>query len=74
MNKTKESKKEITPLHWAVVEGRKEAVQLLIAKGADVNAQDERGRTPLHYAGNVEVAQLLIDNGAEKEDETQDSK
>ena len=32
-----------TPLHWAAREGHKEIVELLIAKGADVNAKDVDG-------------------------------
>ena len=43
--------------------------ELLIAKGADVNAKVAIwGRTPLHFAawnGHKEVAELLIENGAE---------
>jgi ankyrin repeat protein len=36
-----------TPLHSAVWSGRKEVVELLIAKGADVNLKASLGRTPL---------------------------
>ena len=37
----------ITPLHMAALNGHKEIVELLIAKGADVNAKAEDGETPL---------------------------
>lgn len=37
-----------TPLHWACAVGNKDAVELLLAGGADVNAADHDGRTPLH--------------------------
>jgi len=40
----------------------------LIAKGADINAKDEYGWTPLHYAaikGQKEVVELLIAKGAD---------
>jgi len=42
--------------------------ELLIAKGADINAKDEYGWTPLHYAaikGQKEVVELLIAKGAD---------
>ena len=39
-----------TPLHWAVAEGRKAMVQMLLRNGADVNAKDDAGQTPLDIA------------------------
>jgi len=39
-------------------------VQLLISRGADVNAKDKEGVTPLHHARNKEIAELLISKGA----------
>ncbi|WP_341821358.1 ankyrin repeat domain-containing protein [Wolbachia endosymbiont (group A) of Myopa testacea] len=54
-----------TPLHEAVESGCKEAVQSLIENGADVNAKTERSEdTPLHFARNAEITELLIKNGA----------
>jgi ankyrin repeat protein len=62
----------MTPLHRAVsIFGNKEAVKLLITKGADVNAQEDRfGATPLHVVftklgGNKDVVELLVANGAD---------
>ncbi len=57
-----------TPLHWAA--GRREMMELLIAKGADVNAREGHGFTPLHLVSgiigtNEECAALLIANGAD---------
>ena len=46
---------------------------MLIAKGADVNAEDEDGWTPLHGAagkGHKEIAELLIDKGADVDAKT----
>jgi ankyrin repeat protein len=40
------------PLHQAAALGDIEQVKSLIASDADVNAKDERGQTPLHYAAN----------------------
>ena len=39
-----------TPLMVALAEGQKNAVEMLLQLGADVNAQDSNGFTPLHYA------------------------
>lgn len=40
-------------------------VKLLIEKGANVNIEDFEKDTPLYVAENVEMAQLLLDNGAD---------
>jgi len=59
----------LTLLHAAAGSGQREIAELLISKGASVNAgvvEDGLG-TPLHYAthaGSGEVAELLISNGA----------
>ena len=55
-----------TPLHRAAVKGHKEVVELLIAKGADVNAKDNLGT--LRYAasgGRKEVVEVLIAAGTD---------
>ena len=58
-----------TLLHSASRSGDLELVRLLIQEGADVNAQDEDGESPLHGAmarsDNYNVARTLIENGAE---------
>ena len=61
-------RKDLTPLHAAVVGGQKKVVEFLITKGADVNAKDRGGYTPLFYAvwhNREEAAKLLLDKGAD---------
>jgi ankyrin repeat protein len=56
-----------TPLHWASGVGSKEMVCLLVAHGADVNAQAKDKQTPLHVAVDAsrkEIVGWLVDNGA----------
>ena len=67
------------PLHYAALGGRKEVAELLIAKGADVNAQlddsaGERraGDTPLDRAirlGQTETAAFLRKHGGKTGEE-----
>ena len=59
-----------TPLHYAVTNGRTEMIAYLLEQGADIDAADATGMTPLHVATVrhapdrvKEVAQLL-DAGA----------
>jgi len=55
-----------TPLHRAAENGRIDLTRLLIDKGADLNAQDNRQQTPLHCAaekGHTDPARLLIEKG-----------
>jgi len=54
-----ESLESATPRHT------KSLVYLLISHGANVNAKDKLGRTPLHLtSNNVDLAELLIEKGA----------
>jgi uncharacterized protein len=57
-----------TPLHLAMFSvNHKKIVQMLVAKGADVNAQASSGATPLYFAvirDQKDDAQLLLDKGA----------
>ncbi|MFB8787332.1 MAG: ankyrin repeat domain-containing protein [Potamolinea sp.] len=54
-----------TLLLLALRNNEQEVAQLLIAKGADVNAKNKNGETPLHLARSQEMAQLLIAKGAD---------
>ncbi|MFB0566615.1 MAG: ankyrin repeat domain-containing protein [Candidatus Aminicenantaceae bacterium] len=56
-----------TLLHIATLKGVRDIVGLLINAGYDVNATDNGGKTPLHYAaqhGHKKITELLIQNGA----------
>jgi tetratricopeptide (TPR) repeat protein len=60
--------KDLTPLELAVLGGRKDVVESLIAKGADINAKNKYGDTPLITAvfnNKTEMAELLIAKGAD---------
>jgi ankyrin repeat protein len=64
-----------SPLHlavfstWAVsAAGRAEVVRLLLEKGANVNARDREGETPLHYAARTKewgIVRSLVLAGAD---------
>ena len=69
MNPNCRNSTAITPLHEAVIGGHKDVVELLIANGAEVNAKDRMGKTPLWYLdehGEKEIADLLRRHGAVK--------
>jgi ankyrin repeat protein len=57
----------LLPLCAAAQGGNVEIIQLMVNDGADVNAKDLTGKTPLQYAkdaGNQEAANLLQELGA----------
>jgi hypothetical protein len=70
-----------SPLHLAALNGHMEVAELLIAKGADVNAMGGYGRTPLDWATSkwvrgeqlvqfgTEIADLLRKHGGKTSEE-----
>ena len=55
-------------INQAIFDGNIEAVKQHLAAGTDVNAKDDNGWTPLHFAvyyGHKEIVELLITKGAE---------
>ena len=54
-----------TPLIVATQRAHLPMVRLLLGRGANVNAKDDRGQTALMYVSNDEIARLLIQRGAD---------
>lgn len=56
-------------LHWAVDGNKPDCIQWLLDKGIQVDVEDDFGCSPLlrlaSMNGNVEVAKILIENGAD---------
>ena len=61
--------KQISALQWASLLGQTEVIELLVEKGAKVNANDSwYGTTPLHFAalfGQAESVETLLSLGAD---------
>lgn len=57
-----------TPLHLAIYFGHKDVAEVLLAKGAELNAVNDNGDTPLHKAsfiGREDLVMLLIQYNAD---------
>lgn len=55
----------MTSLHHAGKAGIAHMVELLCSKGADLNARDHLGNTPLHHSVNEATTQALLNAGAD---------
>jgi ankyrin repeat protein len=56
-----------TPLHQAVLDGKKDLVDLFLAKGAQINEPTNSGKTPLHLASEIgkrEIVEFLLEKNA----------
>lgn len=64
-----QGRRERTPLHSAAHNGKLELIRKLIEYGADIDARDKDGYTPLRFASeglkNPTVIRLLLDHGAD---------
>ena len=60
---------ENAPLHYAVGWDLTEIIELLIANGANVNAQEKRDFTPLDFAEESKTANLLRKHGGKTGEE-----
>lgn len=56
-----------TPLHAAVASGKVNCIRMIIAAGADIEAKNVDGNTPLHIAcfnGHANAVTELLNNNA----------
>src|SRR5437879_5667575 len=54
-------------MHRAALRGETKSIEMMLKLGADVNASDDQGRTPLHDAclkGHSDTVRLLLDHAA----------
>lgn len=67
VNAKNEADYDKTALHWAAEKNYRRLAKVLIAAGADINAETTWGSTPLQWAANMgsrDVADLLLAHGA----------
>jgi uncharacterized protein len=77
VNVNSRNPQKVTPLHGAVSRGDIAIAKLLLDRGADPNARQERGFTPIFSAagaGNIELMELLVKQGADLNARTDDGK
>lgn len=59
-----------TPLHWAADYGQVEVIEYLLSKGANIEAKDNFGITPLLaavYEGHANAVKVLLQRGARRD-------
>mmetsp|Transcript_38339 Transcript_38339/g.92739 ORF Transcript_38339/g.92739 Transcript_38339/m.92739 type:complete len:205 (-) Transcript_38339:187-801(-) len=64
-----------TPLMFAVLSGRDQAVKVLLEAGADTTIGEKDGYTPMHgagFQGRAAIAKLLVDHGLDPFDTHKD--
>lgn len=52
--------------HASTADNTAEVIEYLISKGAEVNAKNIRGETPLDIVGSEESQKVLLDNGGKE--------
>jgi len=68
---------KVRAIHAASASGSVSIVRALLEAGADVNAPQEKGFTPLHEAastGNLELLRILLAHGAKRDLPTEDGR
>ncbi|KAM4712001.1 myotrophin [Anableps anableps] len=63
------------PLHYAADYGQTEVMEYLISIGANVNAKDKHGFSPLASAcfeDHIDCVKILLEKGADKNEKTED--
>eukprot|EP01104_Vermistella_antarctica_P014683 TRINITY_DN4674_c0_g1_i1.p1 TRINITY_DN4674_c0_g1~~TRINITY_DN4674_c0_g1_i1.p1 ORF type:complete len:121 (-),score=41.23 TRINITY_DN4674_c0_g1_i1:244-606(-) len=69
VNAVSEDINKQTPLHWAADYGQLEVMTYLVSKGANVNAKNNFGITPLlaaTYESHTSCVKFLLSKGADK--------
>ncbi|HLW43387.1 MAG TPA: ankyrin repeat domain-containing protein [Candidatus Acidoferrales bacterium] len=77
VNTAARNPQKVTSLHGAVARRDVEIVKMLLERGANPNAMQERGFVPLHDAagnGNLALVQLLVKHGARVDAKADDGK
>jgi len=60
--------RDFTPMYYAVQNGHKGIMEVLLANGADINAGDKFGYTPLYpaiWSNDIDTIRFMIEKGAD---------